>query len=152
MYRLIIKRNKKYTEEIRKEEKQRISEEPIGDPQSLSDMNRWCELYKTLEEKRIRYNISQSKNKESDKNVLIKTKKLIEDTIIIKKQIIENTKLPKKASRFQRIYSYWTDKPNNYDIQLKQYENEVYILRELHNILNEIDIQLPLYEPNISYN
>ena len=149
MYRLvneIIQMNKKYTEEIRKEEKQRIREEPIGDLQSPSDMQRWCDLYQSLEEKRIRYNIDQSKNKESDKNVLIKTKQLIEDTIKTKEKIIENTNLPKKASRFQRMYSYWTDMPNNYDIQLEHYENEVDILRELHNILNDIDIQLPLYE------
>ena len=149
MYRVvneIIINNKKYTEEILKEEKQRIRDESIGGHQSISDMNRWCELYKTLEEKRIRYNINQSKNKESDKNVLIKTKQLVEDTIKTKEKILGNTNLPKKATRLQQMYTYWTDKPNNYDIQLEQYENAENILRELYNLLNDIDIQLPLYE------
>jgi topoisomerase IA-like protein len=71
---IILKKNKIFTEQFEKEEAERIKNEPIGDWQSPSDYKRFNTLYQELENNKIKYNISNSSNKEEENIEICKGK------------------------------------------------------------------------------
>ena len=118
----IIEKNNKYEDEKkRKEEKDRITNEPAGDWQSPSDAKRWEELYIDIEKTRLTYNIVNNKSEDDSK----KEKQILENAIQL---ILDETKrindlintlteeIEKKPKTLtQKAYSVISGKDSNYE-------------------------------------
>ena len=139
----LIKKNKIGSEEIY--EKKALEKEPIGDWQSPSDNERWNSLYKELQQKRIKYNIDNSPNKEEDKEFFIKTKRIIDQEVLKYHTKLNSFVLPQNETVLQKTYTFFTRTPNNYTIKIKKYNEIKKELDKLLELLDEINNQLPIY-------
>jgi hypothetical protein len=143
---LLLKHNKIPTEELKREEEERIKKEPIGDHQSPSDNERWTQLYKDIELKRLRYNIGISKSKEEDRNYLLENKCIINKAIQSKLQTYNEFILPKSETCLQSLYTTVTCLPNKFTI-LTRTRNEIkQSICELKTLLADIVVQLEIYD------
>lgn len=117
----IIDKNNTYENETkRKEEKDRIKNEPAGDWQSPSDAKRWENLYSDLENTRLTYNIvnKSADDHKKEKQILENAVKSIADDIkridilinTLTKEIEQN---PKTLT--QKAYSAISGKDSNYE-------------------------------------
>jgi len=141
-----LKNNKIPTEELKREEEQRIKQEPIGDHQSPSDNERWTQLYKDIELKRLRYNIGISKNKEEERKYLLDNKSKLNKVIHSKLQTYNEFILPKSETCLQSLYTTVTCLPNKFTI-LTITRNEIKkSILELKTLLAEIVFQLEIYD------
>ena len=142
---LLIKKNKIGSEETLLYEKNALIEEPIGDWQSPSDNERWNSLYKELQQKRIKYNIDNSPNKEEEKEFFIKTKKVIDQEVLKYNTELNSFVLPQNETVLQKTYTFFTRTPNNYMIKVEKYNKIKKKLDKLLELLDEINNQLPIY-------
>jgi len=145
----IIIRNKTAPDEMITEENKLLMKEPNGDWQSQSDNIRWVCLYKELENQTLKYNISNSANKNEEKELFIQTKKKIEKEIekhvISYKEMLNVIILQKKETVLQKMYTFFTGRPNNCIIKLQEYNRLADELDNLLYLMYEINIQLPFY-------
>jgi len=141
----LIKKNKIASEETLAYEKNVLEKEPIGDLQSPSDNQRWYALRNNLQKKRIKYNIDNSPNKEEEKELFIKTKKVIDQEVLNYHTVLNTFVLPQNESVLQKAYTFFTRIPNNYRIKVKKYNEIKNELNKLLELLDEINNQLPMY-------
>jgi len=141
----LLKKNKVGSEEALLYEKNAFIKEPICDWQSPSDNKRWHALRNDLQKERIKYNIDNSPNKEEEKELLIKSKKEIDQEVLKYHTKLNSFVLPQNETVLQKSYTFFTRTPNNYLIKVEKYNKIKKELDYLLELLDEINNQVPIY-------
>jgi hypothetical protein len=119
----LLKRNDTYKEKSKqKEEDDRIKEGPMmeGGWQSISENDRWNQLYKDVDHTRLTYNIEKSPTKEEEKQMLLKTKISIQYEFLQKQKEYKSIQVPESPTWIQQLYSRWVGESNYDKIHRKQ--------------------------------
>jgi len=143
----MLNRNRIYSDETMKTEVNRmIQQEPMVDWNNPEDIDRWQKVFKDIELKRIRYNISRLVNKIYEKNYIIQQKQLILKTM--KEKFDEMNAIEsgiKRPNCGQLLYSFITRIPTEYIILTKRNDTLQLDLDFLDHLMKHITIQLPIY-------
>jgi hypothetical protein len=140
----LLYRNNTYREESKiQKEQERIEQEPMGDWQSPSDARRWAELHKSLRYKRLKYNISLSTDKQTEKEFIMNEKIKIE-MLLNKNREVLNKKSEEKPTHswFQSFFRSSKERLNSKELMDEIHKENRYF----EILIGSINQQLPVYE------